>query len=189
VTGARSSRAASLRLARAVRDDDPLLGAAVTERPPTTDLEPGAGLVQEAVSGPRTADRAGAYELALEAIREGYRLHYEAGAVVSTPDPDLALLGGDRLYAMGLAELAELGDLAAITELADVISLSAQAHAEGDPERARGAWEAGARAVGHGPGPGHAEAKEAARAGLPGAVAALRAAGETGEARPGPAVD
>lgn len=184
-----SGRAASLRLARAVRDDDPLLGAAVPERLPTRGRGPGAEFVQEAVSGPRTAARAGAYELALEAILEGYRLHYEAGAVVSTPDPDLALLGGDRLYAMGLASLAELGDLEAIAELADVISLSAQAHAERDPERARGAWEAGARAVGHGPGPGHAEAKEAARAGRPGAAAALRAAGEASEARLGPAVE
>lgn len=189
MSGAGHDRPASLRLARAVRDDDPLLGAAVPERLPAVAGDPDAGLVREAVGGPRTAARAGAYELALEAIREGYRLHYETGAVVRTEDPDLALLGGDRLYAMGLARLADLGDLEAIAELADVISLSAQAHAEGDPERARGAWAAGARAVGHHPDPRHAEAKEAARAGLPGAAAALLAAGETGEARPGPAVD
>ena len=51
-------------------------------------------------------------------------------------DPDLALLAGDRLYALGLARLAELGDLEAVAELADVISLAAQAQAEGDAERA-----------------------------------------------------
>ena len=62
-------------------------------------------------------------------------------------DPDLALLAGDRLYALGLARLAELGDLAAVTALADLISLSAQAHAEGDPERADAAWEAAARGL------------------------------------------
>ena len=65
-------------------------------------------------------------------------------------DPDLALLAGDRLYALGLARLAELGDLDAVDVLAGVISRAAQAHAEGDPEAARAAWEAGARAVGRG---------------------------------------
>ena len=63
-------------------------------------------------------------------------------------DPDLALLAGDRLYALGLARLAELGDLEAVDVLAGVISRAAQAHAEGDPEAASAAWEAGARAVG-----------------------------------------
>ena len=76
---------------------------------------------------------------------------------------------------MGLARLAELGDLAAVAELADVISLAAQAHAEGDPERAAAAWAAGAAAVGHGGAPGLERAKAAARAGEPGAAAALRA--------------
>ena len=91
-------------------------------------------------------------------------------------DPDLALLAGDRLYALGLARLAELGDLAAVAELADVISLAAQAHAEGDPDRAGAIWQAGAAAVGHGTAPELAAAKAAARAGEPDAAAALRAA-------------
>ena len=78
-------------------------------------------------------------------------------------DPDLSLLAGDRLYALGLARLAELGDLEAVAELADVISLAAQAHAEGDPERAAAIWEAGVRAVGEGPPPGHEAAKAAWR--------------------------
>ena len=47
-----------------------------------------------------------------------------------------------------MARLAELGDLEAVDVLAGVISRAAQAHAEGDPEAARAAWEAGARAVG-----------------------------------------
>ena len=47
--------------------------------------------------------------------REGYELHYGAPAVVvSADDPDLALLAGDRLYALGLRELAAAGDLEAI---------------------------------------------------------------------------
>ena len=77
--------------------------------------------------------------------------HYATGRVVRPEDPDLSLLAGDRLYALGLARLAELGDLAAVDELADVISLAAQAHAEGDPARAAAVWEAGARVVGDGP--------------------------------------
>ena len=91
-------------------------------------------------------------------------------------DPDLALLAGDRLYALGLARLAELGDLDAVAELADVISLAAQAHAEGDAERAAAVWTAGAAAVGHGSGPEHEAAKAAARAGADGAAHQLRAA-------------
>jgi predicted DNA-binding protein (UPF0251 family) len=43
--------------------------------------------------------------------------------VVRTHDPDLALLAGDRLYALGLARLAVLGDLGArdlVTHAADI---------------------------------------------------------------------
>ena len=80
-------------------------------------------------------------DLAVEAIREGWRLHSdERGTVLAPDDPDLALLGGDRLYALGLERLAAEGDLARIAALADVISECARSHAEGDPERARAAW-------------------------------------------------
>jgi hypothetical protein len=112
----------------------------------------------------------------VEAIYEGYLLHYASPRVVRPDDPDLALLAGDRLYALGLARLAELGDLAAVAELADVISLAAQAHAEGDTERAGATWAAGAAAVGRGGGPALEAAKAAARAGEPGAAEALRGA-------------
>ena len=80
----------------------------------------------------------------LQAIREGYLQHYGEGHVVRTEDRDLALLAGDRLYALGLARLAELGDLEAVTVLADLISKCAQAHAEGDAGRADAAWQAAA---------------------------------------------
>ena len=105
----------------------------------------------------------GAYALIVEAIREGYLQHYGEGRVVRTDDPDLALLAGDRLYALGLARLAQLGDLDAVAELADVISLCAQAHAAGDAERAAAVWETGARAVGHGTSDDHEAAKAAWR--------------------------
>jgi hypothetical protein len=105
----------------------------------------------------------GEYALLFEAIHEGARLHYGTGRVLAPEDPDLALLGGDRLYAIGLDRLAALGDVDAVAELADVISLVAQAHAEDDAERAAAVWAAGARAVGRGPSPDHEAAKAAWR--------------------------
>ena len=62
------------------------------------------------------------YEELVEAIYEGYLQHYGEGRVLPPDDPDLALLAGDRLYALGLARLAELGDLEAVDVLAGVIS-------------------------------------------------------------------
>jgi hypothetical protein len=94
-------------------------------------------------AGPRLA-------LVVEAIREGYLQHYGEGRIVKPADPDLALLAGDRLYALGLERLAALGDLDAVTRLADLISASAQAHAEGDPARADALWSGGAAAMGGG---------------------------------------
>ena len=73
-------------------------------------------------------------DFAVEAIREGELLHYRAPRVLAPPDDDLALLAGDRLYALGLERLAERGDLEAVAALADVISFSAQAHVEGREE-------------------------------------------------------
>lgn len=101
-------------------------------------------------SGPRTADHPEEYELLLEMIYEGSLLHYSSARVVHTDDPDLALLLGDQLYALGLARLAALGDLEAVDVLANVISSLAQAHAEGAPERAAAIWDTGASAIGWG---------------------------------------
>jgi hypothetical protein len=108
------------------------------------------GPPQLAASGPRVASRAQEYELLLEMIFEGSLLHYGTARVVHTSDPDLALLLGDQLYALGLTRLAELGDLGAIDALATVISRLAQAHAEGDGDRAEAIWTGGAREVGWG---------------------------------------
>lgn len=90
------------------------------------------------VRGGLDADRA----FAVAAVREGYRLHYGAGEVVRGADPALALLAGDRLYALGLARLAAVGDLDAVRALGDLISACARSHAEGDPSAAEEAWEA-----------------------------------------------
>jgi hypothetical protein len=113
--------------------------------------------------GPRTAGHAGEYALLFEAIREGALLHYGRGRVVDPDDPDLALLAGDRLYAIGLDRLAARGDVEAVAELADVISLVAQAHAEGDCARAEAVWPAGARAIAAGRSADHDAAKAAWR--------------------------
>jgi len=114
-----------------------------------------------AAAGRRAAGHGEDYALLVEAIREGWLQHYGDGRVVRPGDPDLALLAGDRLYALGLARLAELGALDAVAELADVISLSAQAVVEDDLARAEAVWVAGARAVGVGSSPEH-EAEKAA---------------------------
>jgi hypothetical protein len=84
--------------------------------------------------------------LVLAAVREGYLLHYAEGRAVRTEDADLALLGGDRLYALGLARLARAGDLDAVARLADLISDCARAHAENDLAAADAAWHVTASA-------------------------------------------
>ena len=145
------------RLAREVRERGGLLAESLS--PTAHDGRYGA----LAAAGERAAGQPDDYALLVEAIHEGYLLHYADGRVVRPQDPDLSLLAGDCLYALGLARLAELGDLAAVAELADVISLVAQAHAEGDPERAAAVWDAGVRAVGHGRTADHEAAKTAWR--------------------------
>jgi hypothetical protein len=133
---------------------------------------------QLAAGGPRTRARAAEYELLMEAIYEGYLLHYGVPRLLCPPEDDLGLLAGDRLYALGLARLVALGDLAAVAELADVITLTSLAHGGGRPELARSIWTAGARAVGWGPSERHRRAKALTRAGDPAALAAMRLAAE-----------
>ena len=79
--------------------------------------------VEPRFEGPRAAT--------LEAVFEGYSLHYADSAAFPGIDEDLALLAGDALYAEGLAHLAEAGDLRAVAELADLITGCARLHAEG----------------------------------------------------------
>jgi hypothetical protein len=116
--------------------------------PASGSLEPGPA--QKASSGPRAARHKQEYELLLEMIVEGSLLHYGSPRVVHTDDPDLALLLGDQLYALGLARLTALGDLEAVAVLADVISGLARTHAEGNPGNAEAIWDWGATAIGWG---------------------------------------
>ncbi len=122
-------------LADALRAEGGLLADALRAQAPAD--EP---LLADVPSGP--------YALTLAAVREGYLLHYSASRVTDlSEDADLALLGGDRLYALALAELAALGDLDAVVTLADLISDCARAHADEQPAQAAAAWTAAATAL------------------------------------------
>jgi hypothetical protein len=147
----------------------------------TCDQDPTCGSSEAArlaAAGPRARGLEAEYELLVEMIFEGCRLHYGPQRVVRTADPDLALLLGDQLYALGLARLARIGDLDAIGELADIISLVAQAHVARAAELADAVWMAGAVAIGWGTEAQHEQAKELARIQDSGAAAALISAAE-----------
>ena len=158
-------------LAALLRDGDSVISSYVRD----PDEEPAIGALVAA--GPRAASAPGEYLLLVEAIREGYLLHYETPRVIEGADADLRLLAGDFLYALGLERLAAHGDLEAVTELADLISLVAQVQAEngdGASADARSAlWLAAAVAVAAGASPEHREAKEALRRGDPDAASML----------------
>jgi hypothetical protein len=127
-----------------------------------------------AAEGPRAEGRRTEYELLVEAIYEGYLLHYGSPRVVRAAEADLRLLAGDQLYAIGLARLVGLGDTLAVAELADTITLSALAQGAGEQALADAVWAAGARAVGWGSTEAHGHAKELAFAGAPEAIEAMR---------------
>jgi hypothetical protein len=130
---------------------------------------------QIAAGGPRIpAGDAAEYELLIDTIYEGYLLHYGPPRLLAVPEADLGLLAGDHLYALGLARLVALGDLVAVAELADVITLTALAHGAGEAGLARAVWDAGAHAVGWGPSEAHERAKGLARAAAPQALGAMR---------------
>lgn len=125
--------------------------------------------VQIAASGPRACGRAAAYTGLLRLIGAGAALHYPAAGEAD----DESLLEGDASYARGLVALAELGDLEAVGQLADVISLLAQAQLSSERELAAAIWDAGAIAVGWGGDADLEQAKSRARADESGAVEAL----------------
>ena len=117
--------------------ESPLWGAAL--RPPEErETEP----VFSPLAEPRFA-------LGLETIYEAYLLHYGRPRLFAPADGDTALLLGDYLYAHGLVRIAAFEDVAAVADLAELISLCAQlraAEAPGDGE----AWAATAALLGRG---------------------------------------
>jgi hypothetical protein len=133
-----------------------------------------------AALGPRASTAPGEYSLVLEAIREGYELHYGTPRLLAGQDDDLALLAGDYLYALGLERLAALGDADAVAELSDLISLCAASHTEGSVANVPALWLAAAIAVGCGASEAHHAAMAQARSGAPQAAEAIfDAAAET----------
>lgn len=93
-----------------------------------------------AAAGPRTAADPERYAFVVEAIREGYLCHYGTARLLELPDPDLALLAGDLLYAIGLNELSGFGDLESTGILSDLIRVAADLRAGGGPELAEELW-------------------------------------------------
>jgi hypothetical protein len=97
------------------------------------------------------------FALGLETIYEGYLVHYGSPRLYEPQDGDAALVLGDYLYAQGLARIAAYGEVDAVTDLAELISLCAQARGDGrDGDGA--AWAATAALLGRGR---LAEAREA----------------------------
>jgi hypothetical protein len=158
-------------LAALLRDGENVIAPHVVD----SDDEPALGAL--AAAGPRAAEAPEEYVLLVEAIREGYLLHYGNPRLIQGADSDLELLAGDYLYALGLERLAARGDMEAVTELADLISLAAQIHADGEPattaETVAALWLAATVAVGAGATSEHLEAKEALRRGDPAAAGSL----------------
>jgi hypothetical protein len=159
------------RLADVVREDGGLLAVAV-RNDVVGDTPHGDAVAR----GPRSDGHPADLPLVIEAVREGYLLHYGEGRLMSREDDDLALLAGDRLYALGLERLAAAGDLDAVRALADLIALSAQAQAAGAAPLADAVWAAGCAELGWGSNADLEAAKVAARAGKTDAAKRLEAA-------------
>jgi len=146
-------------LAAELREEGPVVADHVAE----ADAAPAIGMLVAA--GRRCAGAPGAYATVVELVREGYLCHYREPRLLAQLEPDLRLLVGDHLYARGIERLARLGDLLAVNELSDLISIVAQLDAAGDsdPDAPEIAWLAAAVAIAAGPAPGHDGAKETLR--------------------------
>jgi hypothetical protein len=111
-------------------------------------VDPALAAYAAAEPGPgRFKDSHGTRGFVLEAVYEGYLMHYGEPRAFTGMDDDLRLLAGDALYALGLARLAESGDLEAVAVLSDLISATAQAQAEGRPADAEVLWESSSDAL------------------------------------------
>jgi hypothetical protein len=93
-----------------------------------------------AIAAASAASDPAQYALVIEAVYEGYLLHYGTPRLLAGHDEDLALLAGDYLYALGLDRLAALGDSRAVALLADLIADCARLHAEARAEDAAPLW-------------------------------------------------
>jgi hypothetical protein len=103
-------------------------------------------LTEEPVFSPLAEER---YALGLETIYEGYLVHYGTPRLFAPPDCDTALLLGDYLYAHGLVRVADAGDVDAVADLSELISLCSQLRAE-EAEGDGPLWAATATLLGAG---------------------------------------
>ena len=116
------------RLTELAAAGDPALAEYVVADPPE-----GRFAARDALSSER--------EFVLEAVHEGYLAHYGEPRAFSGMDPDLSLLAGDALYALGLERLAGTGDLEAVAALADLIAGCARAEAERRSDEIDALWK------------------------------------------------
>ena len=89
------------------------------------------------------------WALGLETIYEGYLMHYGSPRLFAPADRDTGLLLGDYLYAHGLVRISEHEEVAADTDLAELISLCAQLRAD-ETDGDGVAWAATAALLGTG---------------------------------------
>ncbi len=162
-----SAEEALSEIARVLREGDTVISSYVIE----PGAEPALGAL--CAAGPRAAGEPGEYSFVVEAVREGFLLHYGDPRLLAAHDSDLALLAGDYLYALGIERLAALGDSEAVLELSDLIALAAQSEAEPGHDHCGALWLAAAVAVGCGPTEAGEEAKRSARALEPGSAVLL----------------
>lgn len=138
-----SDPAGALRdLAARLRDGNTPISAHVVDPA----VPPALGM--RAAAGPRGQAAPAEYALVMEAVYEGYLLHYGEPRLLAGHDADLALLAGDYLYALGLDRIAALGDRRAVAILSDLIARCAQLHTEGETSSIPELWRAAAREVG-----------------------------------------
>jgi hypothetical protein len=100
-----------------------------------------------AASGPGAAAAPAEYAFVVEAVLEGYLLHYEEPRLLAGHDSDLALLAGDYLYALGLDRLAALGDAHAVNVLSELIGDCARLQAEGNAAPIPNLWRSAAEEI------------------------------------------
>jgi hypothetical protein len=144
--------------------DDITAAAAAESRLWADAALPAGDQAREPVFSPLAPHR---HAIGLETIYEGYLVHYGRSRLFAPSDRDTALLLGDYLYAHGLVHIAASGDVKAVADLAELISLCAQLRADGLTGDGL-AWAATASSLGDGaaaePAAGKTEAALAAHA-------------------------
>jgi hypothetical protein len=128
-------------LAQRLRSLEPLLAQYVTDPPaistlPTAPLLDNQHELRSCVRG--QVDR---YKFILEAVYEGYLLHYKTGRIVQSDERDFAVLAGDRLYALALATLTQCADVYGVSVLAQLIAELAQFEITAQSQQVTAAWK------------------------------------------------